>query len=134
MPCGLLRRIVLTVSWSQTWFRFGLVGLLNASFGYLVFALLVMSGVGPTAALFATMIVAVAFNFQTSRRLVFGSSGHAIRFVAFYIVIVIINSVALNILRWCGLTDLSSQALLTLPIAALSFICQRRYVFKLIDG
>jgi putative flippase GtrA len=126
--------MVSTASWSQTWFRFGLVGLLNAGFGYMVFALLVLSGVRPTIALVATMIVAVGFNFQTSRKLVFGSPGHSLRFVAVYVVILIINSAALEILRWCGLTDLASQAFLTLPIAALSFVCQRRYVFNLIAG
>jgi putative flippase GtrA len=71
----------------------------------------------------------VAFNFQTSRRLVFRSGGHAVRFVAVYAVILALNWAALLGLRSCGLSDPGAQALLTLPIAALSFLGQQRFVF-----
>jgi len=37
-------------------------------------------------------------------------------------------------LRWCGLPDLESQALLTLPIAAVSFVGQQRFVFGSAKG
>ena len=110
--------------------RFGLVGLLNAAFGYTVFAFLVLAGIWPGAALVGSTIAGVAFNFQTSRRLVFRSRGRALRFVAVYAVVLAVNWAALRTLRWCGLPDLESQALLVLPIAALSFLGQQTFVFE----
>ncbi len=113
----------------RLWLRFGLVGLVNAGFGYSVFALLVLSGVTSGAALVATMIAAVAFNFQTSRRLVFRSQGHVLCFAGVYAFVLLLNWIALDVLRRFGLPDLGSQALLTLPVAAVSFFGQQRFVF-----
>ena len=109
--------------------RFGVVGLLNAAFGYAVFATLLLAGLWPGAALVAATVAGVAFNFQTSRRLVFRSKGQILQFIAVYAVVLVLNWVALRVLRRCGLPDLESQALLTLPIAAVSFLGQRRFVF-----
>jgi putative flippase GtrA len=110
-------------------FRFGLVGLLNTGFGYTIFAVLVLAGIWPGAALAGTTAAAVVFNFQTSRRLVFRSNGPALRFIAVYIVVLAVNWAALRLLQWCGLPDLEAQALLTLPVAAVSFVGQQRFVF-----
>jgi putative flippase GtrA len=109
--------------------RFGLVGLLNAGFGYAVFALLIREGIWPGVALIAAAVAGTIFNFQTSRRLVFRSRGDAMRFVGVYAVVLVVNWSALFALRLYDLPDLESQALLTLPIAALSFLGQRRFVF-----
>lgn len=125
------RTLVTNLRW-RPWLlflRFGLVGLINAAFGYTVFALLVLAGIWPGVALLAAASAGVAFNFQTSRRLVFRTSGRALRFVAVYAVVLAANWAALRVLRWCGLPDLESQALLTLPIAALSFVGQQVFVF-----
>ncbi len=110
--------------------RFGLVGLLNAAFGYLIFTLLLWAGIWPGVALAAAAMAGTAFNFQTSRRLVFRSSGHVARFVLVYAVVLALNWTALRVLRTFGLPDLESQAILTMPIAVLSFLCQRRFVFN----
>jgi putative flippase GtrA len=109
--------------------RFGLVGLLNAGFGYAVFALLIREGIWPSVALIAAAVAGTIFNFQTSQRLVFRSRGDAVRFVGVYVVVLAVNWSALFALRRCGLPDLESQGFLTLPIAALSFLGQRRFVF-----
>ncbi len=109
--------------------RFGMVGLLNAGFGYGVFALLLRTGIWPCVALVGAATAGVAFNFQTSRRLVFRSRGHALRFVAVYALVLALNWAALLGLRGCGLSDLVAQALLTLPIAAISFLGQQSFVF-----
>lgn len=114
--------------------RFGLVGLLNAAFGYAVFALLLHLGTWPGAALVVAAAAGTAFNFQTSRRLVFRSRGHVVRFLAVYAVVLALNWAALRALRWCSLPDLESQALLTLPIAVISFLGQHRFVFGRTSG
>jgi putative flippase GtrA len=128
----LFRVAVLTGLQSWTWplvLRFGMVGLLNAGFGYATFALLLAADAWPSVALAGAMIAGVAFNFQTSRRLVFRSGGDVLRFVTLYGVVLVVNLAALSALRWCGLADLDSQALLTLPIAAISFLGQHIFVF-----
>jgi len=129
VPYGRIFRTVLDYTRSRTWLRFGLIGVVNAGFGYSLFALLVLAGLWPGAALAATMIVAIAFNFQTSCRLVFRSNGQIVRFVAVYSIVLAVNWIALGGLRWFGLSDLGSQALLTVPIAAISFLGQQRFVF-----
>jgi putative flippase GtrA len=127
--CGRVFRTLLAYPRSRVWLRFGLVGLVNTGFGYAVFAVLVLAGVWPGAALAGTTAVAVAFNFQTSRRLVFRTNGPVLRFVAVYIVVLAANWAALRLLQWCGLPGLGAQALLTLPVAAVSFAGQQRFVF-----
>ena len=114
--------------------RFGVVGLLNAAFGYAVFALLVLAGVWPGAALVVGAAAGVAFNFQTSRRLVFRSAGRALRFVAVYGVALTLNWVMLRALQEFGLSDLVGQALLVLPIAVVSFLGQKMFVFDPAEG
>jgi len=110
--------------------RFGVVGLLNTAFGYATFAFFVVIGVWPGAALVASMIVAVAFNFQTSRRLVFRTRGCVYRFVALYALVLALNWAALRALHSIGMHDLVSQALLVVPLAALSFLGQSTFVFN----
>jgi putative flippase GtrA len=122
---------------AQAWLlflRFGLVGLINAGFGYAVFALLLLAGAWPSAALLGATLAGVAFNYQTSKRLVFGTRGRALRFVAVYAIVLGFNWAALRTLRECGLADLESQAILVLPIAAMSFLGQRGFVFGVAIG
>jgi putative flippase GtrA len=117
--------------------RFGIVGLLNTAFGYAVFALLLWIDVWPGAALVAATIAGAAFNFQTLQKLVFRSRAQFARFFCVYGIVLAVNWAGLRILRDHGLSNLMSQALLTLPVAALSFLAQRRLVFgrrDLVDG
>lgn len=110
--------------------RFGMVGLLNTLFGYSIFAGLVLAGLWPGAALVFATIAGVAFNYQSSRRLVFRSQGRMPQFVMVYATVLALNWVALRVLLWLGLSDLLAQAMLVLPVAALSFIGQRVFVFR----
>ena len=113
--------------------RFGVVGLLNTAFGYAVFAALVLVGVWTSAALVAATTAGVAFNFQTSRRLVFRSDGHGqgrrLRFVAIYGAVLALNWAVLRMLLGFGIPELQAQALLAIPLAAVSFLGQRAFVF-----
>ena len=109
--------------------RFGLIGLLNTAFGYMVFAVLVLAGVWAGAAIIVATIAGVAFNFQTSRRLVFRTHGRIFRFVALYGGVLALNWLALRALHATGLSDLISQALLVVPLACVSLFGQRALVF-----
>jgi putative flippase GtrA len=109
--------------------RFGAVGLLNSGFGYAVFALLIWLGAGASIALTTAALAGTAFNFQTSQRLVFRSRGAAARFAGIYTVVLALNWIFLQLLKAGGLPDLEAQAVLTLPIAGISFLSQRYLVF-----
>lgn len=132
MTDGPVRRALLRGARSDGWpqlVRFGMAGLMNAGFGYLAFAALLLAGAGALAALVVATVAGVAFNFQTSRRLVFRSRGRVWRFIAVYASAFAFNWVALRALASFGLSDLLAQALLTLPVAAVSFVGQRLFVF-----
>jgi len=109
--------------------RFGLVGLLNTVFGYGIYALFILAGFWPGAALVLGMLAGAAFNFQTARRLVFRSQGRLARFIASYALILALNWILLRLLLHGGLSELVGQAVLALPMAAFSFWLQRRFVF-----
>jgi putative flippase GtrA len=115
-------------SWREP-LRFLLVGLLNTAFGYLAFAALTLVGARPGVALAAAAAASVVFNFQASRRLVFRTRGRRVRFLATYLVLLGGNWGALQVAGMHGLPQLEAQALLCLPIAALSYFCQKTFVF-----
>ena len=115
----------------RVFLRFGLVGLMNAAFGYTVFSVLVLAGAWTSSALIASTVAGIAFNFQTSRRLVFRShGGRVLRFVLMYCGLLGVNWMALRALQDLGLSELLAQALLVLPVAALSFVGQKVLVFE----
>lgn len=111
--------------------RFGAVGLLNTAFSYGVFAALILLGLAPLPALVLNTITSLAFNFQTSRRLVFQSAatGRLPRFLLVYAVIIGLNWLALRALAAAGIPPLYAQAALVFPIAALSYLGQHLFVF-----
>ena len=114
--------------------RFGLVGLLNAAFGYATFAVLLLAGAGTGLALVAAMAVGIVFNFQTSKRLVFMSRGCALRFFVVYGFVLVMNWVALRGLGAIGVSALAGQAFLVLPAAIVSFLGQKIFVFSPVAG
>jgi putative flippase GtrA len=109
--------------------RFGLTGILNAAFAYALFAILLLAGFGTGVALLVATAAGVAFSFQTSKRLVFRTKGHALRFVAVYGLVLALNWLALHGLSAIGVSTLVGQALLILPAAILSFLGQKMFVF-----
>jgi putative flippase GtrA len=119
---------------NRTWLqgvRFGLTGLLNTAFGYVVFAAFILVGVGPLVAICASTAAGVAFNFQTSRRIVFRTDGkgRGLQFVAVYAAVLAVNWSALRVLHGYGMSELLAQALLAPPLAVISFLGQKIFVF-----
>ncbi len=114
--------------------RFGIVGVLNTAFGYVVFAALVLAGLASAVALVLSTAISVAFNFQTSRRLVFRANGRWLRFLLVYAVVLAIDWTMLRFARIHGVSELTAQLVLALPLAALSFVGQRLFVFDASAG
>jgi putative flippase GtrA len=112
--------------------RFLLVGLLNSAVGYGVFAICLLAGVPPEAALLVATILGVAFNFYTTGRLVFGQAGRQklIGFLSVYAVIYLLNAASLRLLVFWEMPPLVGQLLL-MPCAAIAtFLALKKLVFK----
>lgn len=103
--------------------RFLVVGFVNMLFGYSVFAVLILFGLGPELALALSFIIGVLWNYITTARFVFQVQGYG-RFPGFaatYIGVYILNVFSLNAMIDAGLSSLISQAILTPPASILTF-------------
>ena len=111
--------------------RFLLVGGLNTAVGYGLFALFVWVGLPYPVAIGLATVLGVAFNFQSTGRLVFGGAPRSLllRFVAVYIVVYVLNVSAVGGLLRLGLGIYLANALVILPMALVAFVLQRKFVF-----
>jgi putative flippase GtrA len=108
------------------------VGGVNTAVGYGLFAVFLFAGLHYSVAALCSTVLGVLFNFQTIGRIVFGSRDPSLvfRFVAVYVVVYLMNVVALRVLEANRAGVLAVQAVLVLPLAALSFVLHRRFVFR----
>jgi putative flippase GtrA len=112
--------------------RFIVVGALNSAVGYGLFAILVLVGMVPEAALLVATIVGVIFNFATTGHFVFANRDPrlVLRFVAVYAIIYVVNALALRYLTYMGMSPLLAQLLLVPTAAVVAFFALRSLVFK----
>ena len=112
--------------------RFLAVGVLNSLFGYACFAFFLFLGLHYSLALLLATVAGVLFNFKTTGYLVFKSSDNRLifRFVATYAIVYMANVSILKALLLIGVDLYYGGAVLILPMAALSFILNKRLVFK----
>ena len=112
--------------------RFFLVGGVNTVFGYGAYALFLLIGLHYVWAALLGTVAGVIFNFFTTGRLVFdrSTSGGLFRFVAVYAVMYLLNVAALWVLDRFGLNPYVSGLILILPMACVSYLLMRRFVFR----
>lgn len=111
--------------------RFLVVGLLNTLFGYGVFCLALAASNQAVFAAAVSTVLGVLFNFRTIGGLVFGSSDLRLieRFTGVYVLLFLLDACALEIAQRCGIASVVAQAGLVAPLAGLSFILNRAFVF-----
>jgi putative flippase GtrA len=118
--------------------RFLLVGVLNTLFGYFLYGTLILIGLDYKYAVLLATILGVLFNFQTTGKLVFGSKNNKLifRFVLVYVVTFLLN---VEVLRIVDAIDIGIEqktkmliagAILLLPMAVISFILMKLFVFR----
>lgn len=112
--------------------RFLLVGGVNTVVGYALFAAFVWAGLAYPLAIGLATVLGVAFNFQSTGRLVFGGAplSQLGRFVAVYVVVYLINVGSVALLLRAGLSVYVANAMVILPLALIAFVLQRRFVFS----
>lgn len=103
--------------------KFGLVGVLNTVFGYLVYAALVLLGVLPGLALALAYVIGVAWNYMTHAKLVFKARAGKglLGYIGIYVLIYLGNAVLLQMALSAGLSPLLAQAGLAVLFAGISF-------------
>lgn len=141
-------RSVLSImfEWVYTKFCFGIlqrferkfvkylfVGFLNTIFSYAVYAFIVTLTGRPRFSLALSYIIGILFNFQTTGRIVFKNNDDRliVKFFLCYLTTFFINSYSLETLvNTVGMDKYSSQAVLVFPIAMISFLLLKNFVFK----
>jgi putative flippase GtrA len=122
---GLFKKI------DEKFFKFLFVGFLNTAFSYFIYAILIAIGLIANMALFFQYIIGVLWNFKTTGTIVFQNKNNKLifKFILSYIFTFLVNSVFLAILTR-HLNAYLAQAILIMPIAMLSFIILKKWVFK----
>ena len=112
--------------------RFVLAGLANTAFGFVVYSLAILVGAPVWGALLAGVVAGVVFNYVTI-------GGYAFRqlswrnfpaFVSCYATVYLANLGLIEVLSRHGMGVIIAQALVTVPLAALSYLMMRFMVFN----
>lgn len=120
----------------QVW-RFLVTGAVNTAVGYLVYAFGVVAlELSYFWAVILSYVVGVSFSYVTFRAFVFTAGERSFRsyprFILTYVFLLLVNILALHVLvDLAGYGKLVAQALVIPVCAALSFIINRSFVFKL---
>ena len=140
-------RSVLSIifEWFYTKFFFGIlsrferkfvkylfVGFMNTVFSYMVYAICVTILSRPTLSLAISYVIGILFNFQTTGRIVFKDKNNTLIFKFFlsYLTTFFINRYFLDTLVSTFHVDkYLSQAVLVFPIAMISFLLLKHFVF-----
>jgi putative flippase GtrA len=112
--------------------RFLVAGAANTLFGLAVYAGCVLMALPTGIALLVGIVAGIAFNFITFGAYAFRdlSLRRLPRFVGAYGAISLVNVVALDAVRKVVPDPIWGQVLLTIPMAALSYVLMSRFVFR----
>ena len=113
--------------------KFLFVGFINTVFSYIIYAVCVTILSRPTLSLGISYIIGILFNFQTTGRIVFKNSNNKliVKFFICYITTFFINKYTLSTLvDTYGIDKYLSQAILVFPIALISFLLLKNFVFN----
>ena len=112
--------------------RFILVGLLNTTFSYLIYAALLFVGLGYQLANLLALVVGILFSFKTMGHLVFRNSSNRLlgRFVLSWAAIYVCVIFLIGRIMTLGF-DAYAAGAIALPFSvALSYLSQRYFVFR----
>lgn len=116
--------------------RFVVAGGVNAIFGFTTYSATILFGLPVWVALVVANVAGVAFNFMTMGRYVFQNLVLARfpRFLSSYVLLYFVNLAAIDQLSAWIPGKIVGQAILTIPMALLSYVILRRFVFAATAG
>lgn len=112
--------------------RFLIVGTINTSFSYLIYASLLYVGLGYQLANFWAMVMGILFSFKTQGYFVFNNSNNRLlgRFLISWTLIYLCTIILIGWIMALGF-DAYSAGALALPFSvALSYLVQKYFVFR----
>jgi len=107
------------------------VGGLNTVFGFSVYSIFILLHLHYVLAALLGQICGIMFNFKTTGTIVFKNKDNRLifRFFAVYLVTYLITIGLLKLFSIYGVGSLVAGAIIILPIAFLSFLLNKRFVF-----
>lgn len=116
---------------SGVFVRFMVAGVINTLFGFVVVAIALWSGLPVWAALLVGMLSGSVFNFFTTGGYAFRqlSRQKYPRFVLCYLLVYGTNLALIELLLHWTANPLLAQAVLTIPLALLSYVLMAHWVF-----
>lgn len=111
--------------------RFLLIGGVNTAFSYCIYAFFLFLGMNYALSNFLALIIGIFFSFRTQGKFVFRNTERRLfgRFVVVWIIIYFANIFLIRELIQWGLDAYISGALSIIPIAILSYLFQKFFVF-----
>jgi len=130
--CAFLRRF-----WEIRLFRFFVIVAVNTLFSYLIYAGAILIGMHYTLATLISTVLGIIFNFFTTGKVVFRSleGRRFFLFMLVYAVTYVVNILLLRLLvDVIHINKLIAGALVTLPVALLSYYLNARWTFRGVDS
>ena len=131
--CAIMKfRFLMRELWDNQLVRFLVVGGINTLFGYLVYSFFTFIGLHYMLVVFLAQTSGVLFNFNTTGRIVFNNTKPNLlyRFAGIYVIIYIVNVLLLGLFSLIDYNMYLAGALLILPMAILSFLLNKTFVFS----
>lgn len=121
--------------WSIPFLRFIVVGGINTVFYYVVFALFTLLQFHYIIAALFAQLCGILFNFRTIGVIVFKNRNNRLifRFFGVYLLTYLLNIGLLKIFNMCGVGSLIAQAIVVIPLAIVTFLLMRKFVFNIIE-
>jgi len=117
----------------KDYFLFLATGMLNTFFGYALFSFFIYLSFHYTLAVFCSTVIGILFNYKTIGGLVFAHQGESrfVPFIAVYALLYSLNVYGLWQFESFGIDDkYIAGAILLFPLALLSFVLNKFWVFK----
>ena len=111
-------------------FKFLVVGAVNTLLVYLIYAVFIFFGFGYAVAQAIALVFGIITGYKAQSRFVFRESGSFFTYVAIWIFLYLVNIFGIGLLIQYGAGSYLAGALMIPPMAGVSFVLQKFFVFK----
>ena len=111
---------------------FLIVAGINTIFGFIIYGVLVYSGLSVMLAVLLSTIIGVLFNFKTYGSIVFKSKNNRLlfKFVGIYALCYIINVSGIYLLEKMQIDKYIAWLFMAVPIGMLTYLLNKKFVFN----